>query len=304
MHDLGRWRLCAIEQERASLSDDLRAVFEALETGELAYGAQATLSARRIRALQKRIDALARESARRARSKARRTRRRAKLAEQAAGDRRAALSRREGAQGAGRPHRRALRTRKPRRKPDVRLSGRPWPLARKALSGSAMAFNPRSDVVLEVINAADPARAQPRGRAARRARPARTRRRETSPPTSTRAEASAPAARACRRKASPTPARAGRRRRRDRQGRARQGRIRGDADQFLRRRAAAEGRGRACSARARPATSGARCCREQISQQIAKSGALGLEPPAVRDARPCPGAPSAQATPARRQRRR
>ncbi len=58
MHDLGRWRLSAIEQEQASLSDDLRAIFEALESSDLADGAHAKLSARRIRALQKRLDML------------------------------------------------------------------------------------------------------------------------------------------------------------------------------------------------------------------------------------------------------
>jgi IS5 family transposase len=62
MHELGKWRLSAIQQEQASLSDDLRAVFEALESGDLAYGAQAKLSARRIRGLQKRLDTLERES--------------------------------------------------------------------------------------------------------------------------------------------------------------------------------------------------------------------------------------------------
>jgi hypothetical protein len=62
MHDLGRWRLSAIEQEHASLSDDLKAVFEALESGDLAYGPQVKLSARRIRGLQKQLDSLARES--------------------------------------------------------------------------------------------------------------------------------------------------------------------------------------------------------------------------------------------------
>jgi hypothetical protein len=61
MHELGRWRLSAIEHERASLSDDLRAAFEALESSQFAYGAQAKFSMRRIRALQKRLDALALE---------------------------------------------------------------------------------------------------------------------------------------------------------------------------------------------------------------------------------------------------
>jgi hypothetical protein len=64
MHDLGQWRLSAIEQEQASLSEDLRAIFVALESGDLAYGAQAKLSVRRIRALQKRLDTLGRESER------------------------------------------------------------------------------------------------------------------------------------------------------------------------------------------------------------------------------------------------
>jgi hypothetical protein len=62
MQDLGRWRLSAIEQEQAGLGEDLRAVFEALQTGDLALGAQAKFGARRIRALQKQLDSLARES--------------------------------------------------------------------------------------------------------------------------------------------------------------------------------------------------------------------------------------------------
>ena len=62
MHDLGRWRLSAIEREQAGLGEDLAAIFEALETGDLAYGAQAKFGARRIRALQKELDSLARES--------------------------------------------------------------------------------------------------------------------------------------------------------------------------------------------------------------------------------------------------
>ena len=64
MHEIGRWRLSAIEREQASLGDALRAAFEALEESPFAYGAQAKLSTRRIRALQKRLDALARESER------------------------------------------------------------------------------------------------------------------------------------------------------------------------------------------------------------------------------------------------
>lgn len=58
MHDVGRARLHSLERRQAGLSDDLKAVFETLET---AYGGQAGLVARRIRALQQRLDRLARE---------------------------------------------------------------------------------------------------------------------------------------------------------------------------------------------------------------------------------------------------
>ncbi len=85
MHDLGRWRLSAIEQEQAGLGEDLRAVFEALQTGDLAFGAQAKLGAPRIRALQQQLDSLARESTH-VREKAKAHGVTAKLAEQAAGN--------------------------------------------------------------------------------------------------------------------------------------------------------------------------------------------------------------------------
>ena len=61
MHDVGRWRLHAVERQQAGLNNDLKAVFEALETDKIAYGAQAGLVARRVRALQLRLDQLARE---------------------------------------------------------------------------------------------------------------------------------------------------------------------------------------------------------------------------------------------------
>lgn len=83
MHDLGRWRLSAIERQQAELSEDLRAIFEALETGELAYGAQAKLSMRHVRTLQKRLDSLAGESEH-ARREALACGIRSRLAEQAA----------------------------------------------------------------------------------------------------------------------------------------------------------------------------------------------------------------------------
>ena len=62
MHDLGRWRLSAIEREEASLACDLLTVFETLEVGDAGNGALATLGARRVRTLQKRLDSLGRES--------------------------------------------------------------------------------------------------------------------------------------------------------------------------------------------------------------------------------------------------
>ena len=83
MHDLGRWRLSAIEREQTCLNEDLRAVFEALQSGDLAYGAQVKLSARHIRSLQRQLDSLARESTHvRAKTKAHGVT--ARLAEQAA----------------------------------------------------------------------------------------------------------------------------------------------------------------------------------------------------------------------------
>ena len=62
------------------MSDDLKAVFETLEADESAYGGQAALVARRIRALQLKLDWLAREQES-ARRSALRHGTRAKLAE-------------------------------------------------------------------------------------------------------------------------------------------------------------------------------------------------------------------------------
>ena len=67
MHDLGRWRLHAVERQQAGLNDDLRAIFDILGADEIANGVDAGLVNRRIRALQLRLDQLApeQESARR-----------------------------------------------------------------------------------------------------------------------------------------------------------------------------------------------------------------------------------------------
>jgi hypothetical protein len=62
MHELARSRLSTIERQQAKLGEDLRGVFAILELGSLALGAQAKLTAPRIRSLQKRLDLLARES--------------------------------------------------------------------------------------------------------------------------------------------------------------------------------------------------------------------------------------------------
>ncbi len=83
MRDLGQWRVSALERERADLRDDLRSLFGALETCDLAHGWQAALTARRARALMKRIDDLEGESER-VRRKAETDGRRARLAEDAA----------------------------------------------------------------------------------------------------------------------------------------------------------------------------------------------------------------------------
>ncbi len=61
MHDLGRSRLHSIERQHASLSDDLKAIFETLEAGDLAYGTPAKLSQRHLRTLQGKLESLARE---------------------------------------------------------------------------------------------------------------------------------------------------------------------------------------------------------------------------------------------------
>jgi hypothetical protein len=60
-HDLGRWRLHALERQQAGLNDDLKAVFQILDTDEMATGVPAGLIARRIRALQVKLGLLARE---------------------------------------------------------------------------------------------------------------------------------------------------------------------------------------------------------------------------------------------------
>ncbi|MGB7975123.1 MAG: hypothetical protein WCF81_12430 [Roseiarcus sp.] len=64
MHDLGRWRLHSLERQQAAMNDDLKAVFEILDSDEIANGVHAGLAARRIRALQLRLDQLAREQER------------------------------------------------------------------------------------------------------------------------------------------------------------------------------------------------------------------------------------------------
>ena len=61
MSDLGRSRLHSLERQQAGLNDDLKAVFQTLESDELAYGPRAGLAARHIRALQRKLDQLVRD---------------------------------------------------------------------------------------------------------------------------------------------------------------------------------------------------------------------------------------------------
>jgi hypothetical protein len=80
MSDLGRSRLRSLERQQAELTDDLKAVFEMLESDEFASGVQAGLAARHIRALQRKLDQLIRDQDA-ARSSALAQGTRAKLAE-------------------------------------------------------------------------------------------------------------------------------------------------------------------------------------------------------------------------------
>jgi hypothetical protein len=80
MRDLGRSRLRSLERQQAELTDDLKAVFETLESDEFACGVQAGLAARHIRALQRKLDQLIRDQDA-ARSSALAQGTRAKLAE-------------------------------------------------------------------------------------------------------------------------------------------------------------------------------------------------------------------------------
>ena len=61
MHDLVRSRLRSLERQQVGLTDDLKASFETLESDELAFGPQAGLATRHIRALQRRLDQLLRD---------------------------------------------------------------------------------------------------------------------------------------------------------------------------------------------------------------------------------------------------
>ena len=61
MHDLGRSRLHSLERQQAELAEDLKAMFEIMESDERAYGPQAGLAARHIRAVQRKLDQLVRE---------------------------------------------------------------------------------------------------------------------------------------------------------------------------------------------------------------------------------------------------
>jgi hypothetical protein len=82
MHDLGRWRLHSLERQQAGLNDDLKAIFELLDTDEIVNGVDAGLVAYRLRALQMRLDQLGREQESASRSVLTQGAR-AKLAEQA-----------------------------------------------------------------------------------------------------------------------------------------------------------------------------------------------------------------------------
>jgi uncharacterized protein (UPF0335 family) len=64
MHDLGRSRLHSLEREQAELADDLKEMFETLESDGRAYGPPAGLAARHIRAVQRKLDVREQDTAR------------------------------------------------------------------------------------------------------------------------------------------------------------------------------------------------------------------------------------------------
>jgi hypothetical protein len=61
MRDLGRSRLHSLERQQAGLAENLEAVFQTLESADVAYGPQAGLAARHIRSLQRKLDRLVRD---------------------------------------------------------------------------------------------------------------------------------------------------------------------------------------------------------------------------------------------------
>jgi hypothetical protein len=82
MRDLSRWRLQSLERRQAGLKDDLKAVFEILDTDQTVDGVHAGLVAHRLRALQMKLDQLAPEQQNASHSVLAQSAR-AKLAEQA-----------------------------------------------------------------------------------------------------------------------------------------------------------------------------------------------------------------------------
>ena len=83
MHDLGRSLLHSIERQHASLSGDLKAIFETLEAGDLADGTPAKLSQRHLRTLQGKLKSLLAREQKSARARMQGQGMRAKLLEHA-----------------------------------------------------------------------------------------------------------------------------------------------------------------------------------------------------------------------------
>ena len=145
-----------------------------------------------------------------------------------------------------------------------------------------MAIDPPSDIVLDVARAADPTRAAAVTQKLERARRQRRRRRRTRFRRGAGCRRAASAASFAAPRASPTCARAwptlaGRERTRPTRPKA----VRGDAAQQFRRRDAAQGRARGVR-RGHGGDMWRSMLAEKMSDQIAKSGALGISRRSVR----------------------
>ncbi len=154
MHDLAVWRLNALGRERDELADNHREMWQAMGRGVAAYGPPAAAAMRRIRSVGK-GDRRRRGRGRGADATGHRPGRAGQTRRSRPRKRRRALSRAKAAQGARRSHRKLAA------QSEVKLGVRLAEEARRSSTPprGSMPLDPPSDVVLEVLKAADPTRA-------------------------------------------------------------------------------------------------------------------------------------------------